>query len=158
MRIKYKVRGPSYPFTSYLIALKVGCHVEHSLHCLRAALAIKRLPKLATYATATQLPYQVPRIHFNTDSFVIGVDTLTSVTLGNHPNQFEDLKVHSEKDEAEVEGIKGGLDIKGTGTFKFHIKDGGGVHLIKVPNSKYVPDLKMCLLGPHHWVQEAKDY
>jgi hypothetical protein len=59
--------------------------------------------------------------------------------------------LHSEKDEAEVKEIKGGLDIKGTGTFKFHIKDNeGGVHLIKILNSKYVPDLKMCLLAPHH--------
>jgi hypothetical protein len=56
--------------------------------------------------------------------------------VGNHPNQFQDLKLHSEKDETEVEGIKGGLDIKSTGTFKFHIKDNeGGVHLIKIPNS-----------------------
>ncbi len=30
--------------------------------------------------------------------------------------------------------------------------------MIKIPNSKYVPDLKMCLLAPHHWAQEAKDY
>jgi hypothetical protein len=87
------------------------------------------------------------------------VDTLASVTPGNHPNQFEDLKLNSEKDEAKVEGIKGGLDIKGTGTFKFHIEDDeGGVHLRKIPNSKYVPDLKMCLLAPYHWAQEAKDH
>ncbi len=87
------------------------------------------------------------------------MDTLTSVMLGNHPNQFEDLKVYSEKDKAEMEGIKGELDIKGTGMFKFHIKDNeGGVHLIKIPNSKYVPDLRLCLLAPHHWVQEAKDH
>jgi hypothetical protein len=87
------------------------------------------------------------------------MDTLASVTLGNPPNQFEDLKLHIEKDEADVEGIKGGLDIKGTDTLKFHIKDNkGGVHLIKIPNSKYVPDLKMCLLAPHHWAQEAKDH
>jgi hypothetical protein len=157
LRIKYKVRGPSYPFTSYLIALKVGCHVKHSLHCLRAALAIKRLPKLATYATATQLPYQVPRIRFDSKSFVIGVDTFASITLGNHPaDQFEDLKTH---DDTEGEGIKEGLDIKGKGTFKFYIKDDeGGVHLIKNPNSKYVPDLKVCLLSPHHWAQEAKGH
>ncbi len=59
----------------------------------------------------------------------------------------------------EVEGIKGGLDIKGTGTFKIHLEDDkGGVHLIKIPNSKYVPDLKVCLLSPHHWAQEAKDH
>ncbi len=55
--------------------------------------------------------------------------------------------------------MKGGLDIQGTGTFKFHIKDNkGGVHLIKIPNSKYIPDLKMCLLVPHHGAQEAKDH
>jgi hypothetical protein len=59
----------------------------------------------------------------------------------------------------EMDGIKGGLDIKGTGTFKFHIEDDeGGVHLIKIPNSKYVPDLKVCLLSPHHWAQQAKDH
>jgi hypothetical protein len=65
------------------------------------------------------------------------INTFASVTLGNHPHQFEDLKLHGEKDDTEVEGIKGGLDIKGTGTFKFHIKDDkGGVHLIKITNSK----------------------
>ncbi len=62
-------------------------------------------------------------------------------------------------DNTEVEGIKGGLDIKGTGMFKFHIEDDkGGVHLIKIHNSKYVPDLNVCLLLPHHWAQEAKDH
>jgi hypothetical protein len=102
------------------------------------------------------LPYQVPRICFDADSFVIGVDTFASITLGNHPDQFEDLKMHN---DTEVEGIKGGLDIKGTGTFKFHIEDDkGGVQLIKIPNSKYVPDLRVCLLLPHHWAQEAKDH
>jgi hypothetical protein len=59
----------------------------------------------------------------------------------------------------EVEGIQGGLGIKCTDTFKFHIEDDeGGVHLIKIPNSKYVPDLKVCLLSHHHWAQEAKDH
>ncbi len=30
--------------------------------------------------------------------------------------------------------------------------------LIKIPNSKYIPDLKVCLLLPHNWAQEAKDH
>ncbi len=84
------------------------------------------------------------------------MDTFASITLGNCPDQFKDLKTHA---DMEVEGIQGGLDIKGTGTFKFHIKDDeGGVHLIKIPNSKYVPNLKVCLLSPHHRAQEAKDH
>ncbi len=78
------------------------------------------------------------------------------VILSNHPDQFEDLNEHN---NMEVEGIQGGLSIKGTGTSKFHIKDDeGGVHLIKIPNSKYVLDLKVCLLLPHHWAQEAKNH
>jgi hypothetical protein len=112
------------------------------------ALTIERLPKLVAFTAATQLPYQVPRIRFNTDSFVICVNTFASIALGNHPDQFKDLEMQG---DTEVEGIKGGLDIKGTGTFKFHIEDDeGGVHLIKIPNSKYVTDLKVCLLLPHH--------
>jgi hypothetical protein len=140
-----------------LISFKVGFCVEHSLHRLRAALNINQcLPKIVAFAASTTLPYQVPSIHFDTDSFIISVDTFASITLGNHPDQFEDLK---EQDDTEVEGIQGGLSIKGTGAFKFHVEDDkGGVHLIKIPNSKYVPDLKVCLLSPHHWAQEAKDH
>jgi hypothetical protein len=44
------------------------------------------------------------------------VDTFASITLGNCPDQFKDLKMH---DDMEVEGIQGGLDIKGTGTLSF---------------------------------------
>jgi hypothetical protein len=122
---------------------------------LKAALTINHLPKLVAFAAATNLPYQVPRIPFDTDSFIIGINTFASITLGNHTDQFKDFKMHN---DTEVEGIKGGLDIKGTGTVKFHEDDKGGVHLIKIPNSKCIPNLKVCLLLPHHWVQEAKDH
>ncbi len=109
-----------------LIAFKVSCRIKHSMRRLKAALTINCLPKIVAFATVTNLPYQVPRIRFDTNSFVIGVDTYASITLGNHPNQFKDLKLHSEKDDTEVEGMKGGLDIKGTGTFKIHIEDDEG--------------------------------
>jgi hypothetical protein len=57
-----------------------------------------------------------------------------------------------------VEGIKEGLEIKGTSTFKFHIKDNdGGVPLFKIPNRNPLPELNICLLLPHHWAQEAQD-
>jgi hypothetical protein len=139
---------PTYLLPIVLIAFKVGCQVENSVRRLKAALTIEQLPKLVAFAAATRLPYQVPVMHFDTISFVIGVDTFALIRLGNHPDQFEDLKMHN---NTEVEGIKGGLDIKGTGTFKFHIEDDEGrVHLIKIPNSKYVPDLRVCLLLPHH--------
>ncbi len=68
-----------------LISFKVGCCVEHSLRRLRAALNMHQcLHKIVTFAASTTLPYQVLSIRFNTDSFVIGVDTFTSITLKNH--------------------------------------------------------------------------
>ncbi len=86
---------PTYHLPLALFAFKVGCQVEHSIRHLKMALTIEQLPKLVAFAVATQLPYQVPRIRFDTNSFVIGVNTFASVTLGNHPHQFEDLKLHS---------------------------------------------------------------
>jgi hypothetical protein len=66
----------------------------------------------------------------------------------NATHLFGDLKLG---EVGEVEGIKSGLDIKGTGTFKFKIKDNNGMtHKIEIPNSLYVPELKRCLLSPQH--------
>jgi hypothetical protein len=100
---------PTYLLPLALIAFKVGCRVKHSVCRLKVALTIECLPKLVAFATATNLPYQVPRIRFDTNSFVIDINTFPSITLGNHPDQFEDLKMHSDKDNTEVEGIKGGV-------------------------------------------------
>jgi hypothetical protein len=150
---------PTYLLTLALIVFKVGCCVDYSMRRLKAALTIKHLPNLVAFAAAINLPYQVPRICFDTNSFVISADTYVLVTMGNCLDQFEDLKLHNGEDNTEVEGMKGGfLETKGTGTFKLHIDNNdGGVHLIKIPNSKSVPELKICFLLPHHWVQEAQD-
>ncbi len=47
--------------------------------------------------------------------------------------------------------IDKGLATQGEETFKFAIKDNDGkVHMIKVPNSLYIPDLRVCLLLPQN--------
>jgi hypothetical protein len=76
---------PTYLLPLALIAFKVGCQVEHSIRCLKWALTIKQLPKLVAFAAATQLPYQVPRIHFDIGSFVIGVKHLCLNHAGKSP-------------------------------------------------------------------------
>jgi hypothetical protein len=65
----------------------------------------------------------------------------------NAPHLFKDLKLG---EVGEVEGIKSGLDIKGTGTFKFKIKDNNGMtHKIKIPNSLYIPELSGASCHPN---------
>ncbi len=81
------------------IAFKVGCCIEYSMRRLREALTIKRLPNIIVFAAATNLPCQAPKIHFDTDSFIIGVNTGALVTMGNSPDQFEDLKLHNDKND-----------------------------------------------------------
>ncbi len=75
---------------------------------LQAALTIKRLPNLAAFALASNLTYQDPQICFDTDSFVISVNTYALVMMGNHPDQFKDLKLHREDDTGWRE-LKEGL-------------------------------------------------
>ncbi len=94
-------------------------------------------------------------VRFDFDCYPIGMDTHAMRCMVNAPHLFKDLKLG---DVGEVEGIKSRLDIKGTGTFKFKIKDNNNMlHKIEIPNSLYISELKRCLLSPQHWVQEAKD-
>ncbi len=94
---------------------------------------------------------------FDTDSFKIVVDNFASQCMANNKAYFEHLVLHREQTQ-NVRGISKGLDIVGTGTFIFDIKDDeGGLHTIKIKNSLYVPELRFCLLLPQHWAQEAGD-
>ncbi len=125
---------------------KVGCYVEGRLRELLASHHLRELPSFPDQP----LPLCPAQL-----TAPIGIDTHTSRCMVNAPHLFEDLKLG---EVGEVEGIKAGLDIKGTGTFKLKIKDNNGMtHKIEILNSLYVPELKRCLLSPQHWVQEAKD-
>ncbi len=84
---------PTYLLPLALIVFKVGFCVNYSMRHLKMALTIKHLPNLVAFAAATNLPYKVLRIRFGTNSFVIGVNTNASVMMGNHLDQFEDLKL-----------------------------------------------------------------
>jgi hypothetical protein len=120
-------------------------------HHLRELLSISR----PTYAALSSAVNHTATVPFDSNCHPIVIDTHTLRCMVNVPHLFKDLKLG---DVGEVEGIKSGLDMNGTGTFKFKIKDNNGMtHKIKVPNSLYVPELRRCLLSPQHWVQEAKD-
>ena len=74
-------------------------------------------------------------MHFDTDSFLIGINTFASITIVTHPEHFDDLILT--KKDGIVEGIEGGLAIKGKGTFKFNIEDDHGkVHHTKFPAAR----------------------
>ncbi len=136
---------------------RVGCRVKGRLRELIASHHPRELPSFPqpNFTALLSAVDCTKAVHFDSDSYPIGIDTHAMHCIANAPLLFKDLKLG---DVGEVEGIKSGLDIKGMGTFKFKIKDNNSMtHEIKIPNSLYVPELKRCLLSPQHWVQEAKD-
>ena len=153
-------------FAFALASLKVGCRVESWFRRPRAwwssLLDCNRhedrgLSKMARMCALNGV-HGNPLTdigHFDTDSFPIRVDNHASYCMANAPHLFEDLVLSN---VGTVDGINDGLAVKGKGTFKFRIaNDSGGVHVIRIPNSLYLPKLDKCLLSPQHWAQEAGD-
>jgi hypothetical protein len=140
-----------------VLLFKVGCRIEGRVRVIVTSPQLRELSSITvlTYTTLSSVVGCILAIQFDFDSYLIGINTHASRCMVNTPHLFKDLKL---REVGEVEGIKLGLDIKGTGTFKFKIEDNNGMtHKIKIPNSFYVPALKRHLLSPQHWVQEAKD-
>ncbi len=141
----------TYLFPALFTAFKIGCRVESFLQQfsgpLRSHLAFQ------SKQTPTILP-----VRFDSDSFLIGVDSHASRCMVNNTHLFEDLCLNENNEQ--VSGIADGLAIEGEGTFKFDVTDDNGKRhtiKIKIKNSLYVPKMRRCLLLPQHWAQEAKN-
>jgi hypothetical protein len=127
-------------FALAIASLKIGCHVELYLQSLCHACF-----------TALQGTHGNPwsnQVHFNSDSFPIGVDNHVSYCYVNSLHLLDNLILSN---EGSVDGITDGLPIMGKGTFNFTIGDDNcRWHDIRIPKSLYVPRMKKCLLSPQH--------
>eukprot|EP00978_Attheya_sp_CCMP212_P037948 scaffold183254_cov63-Attheya_sp.AAC.2 len=95
------------------------------------------------------------KAHFDSDSFLIGVDHHTSKTMTNRTEHFISpiTPIHNQI----VKGI-GEARVVGEGTLCWHIEDDDGIsHAVTIKNALYVPDLPICLLCPQQWSQQAND-
>ena len=163
-----KIKRPKKPFVSstgtkgnyskqlrtYLLPLamasfRVGCRIEIFLRRLR-----QPPPTLIALSSQTDTPDE-SYLHFDSDSYKIGVDNHASRCMVNSPHLFTDLQLIPQG--KQVDGIGAGLKIEGVGTYEMSLEDDAGrKHKIQIPNSLYLPELRQCLLSPQHWAQEAK--
>ena len=71
--------------------------------------------------------------------------------MGNNRRLFENLVLV--RTAQKVGGISKGSTIQGKGTLVLTINNNTGKpHRVRIPNSLYLPGLRMCLLSPQHWV------
>jgi hypothetical protein len=144
----------TYIFLAIFAAFKVGCQVEVFLwRFLGPPIWDSTYLALQSKTTLQSAPLT---IRFDSDSYPIGVDNHAAKCMANTPHLFDNL--HLNNNNECVNGITSGLDLAGEGTFKFNVTDNNGnAHMIKIPNSLYIPNLQRCLLLPQHWMQEAGD-
>lgn len=101
----------------------------------------------------------INRARFDTDSFAIGIDSQCSRTMSGDKSHFRNLCPVQPGQFNPVDGIGGGLAIHSIGDFVFRLTaDDGSVHTIVLPNSLYVPGMKLPLLCPQHWCSVAGDH
>jgi hypothetical protein len=138
----------TYLFTALWFSFRVGCCVEAVL-----GTAIKWVHAVRWPSTLVRLAFQAQRssprndVWFNSNLFAIGVDNHASRCMGNDKRIFKNLVLACTAQQ--VGGISKGLVIKGKGTLVVTINDDNGKpHRIKIPNSLYLPGLRMCLLSP----------
>jgi hypothetical protein len=88
-------------------------------------------------------------IHFDMDSYTIGVENHALGCMANAPHLFEDLEVAPQCQH--VSGIAAGIEIRGMGIYIMRLQDNQGkMHAIKIPNSLYLPELRQCILLPQY--------
>ncbi len=146
----------TYLFAAFWKAYQVGCCVEWLFRaiikqlCWPGSICLALQAGCHPSATAT-------RPQFDSDSFAVGVDNHASCCMGNNRWLFENLVLV--RTAQKVGGISNGLMIQGKRMLVLTINDDTGKpHRVRIPNSLYLPGLRMCLLSPQHWAQEARDY
>jgi hypothetical protein len=118
-----------------VLLFKVGCCIEGQVREILTSCCLRELPSITrlTYTALLSVVDRISAIQFDSDSYPIRIDTHDSSCMVNAPHLFKDLKLG---EVGEVESIKLGFDIKGTGTLKFKIEDDNDMmHEIKIPNS-----------------------
>jgi hypothetical protein len=146
-----KPKGKAYLWALALTAFRVGCCVEYGLRLLLKQWGgLLRLTKHQAICLAFQAEGGgcSPHVCFDSDSIPVGVDNHTSCCLANQRRLFKNLRPFC---SGCVGGVEGGLEIKGQGILVLDVNnDNGKPHCLKIPNSLFLPDLRMCLLSPQH--------
>ena len=99
---------------------------------------------------------RMQKIRFDTDSFLIGVDTYISRYMTNIIDHFETCVPNNRNNRGRIKVSDGGrMEVKGRGTVTWKLDDYGvAVHKVKIRETLYVPKLDSLLLASQHAAQE----
>jgi hypothetical protein len=101
LTVKAKLR--TYLVSVVVSAFKAGCRVEGWLRELLTFHCLRELPSFPgpNFTALSSAIDRTRAVHFNSDSYPIGIDTHATRCMANAPHRFKDLKlgdVHEAKD------------------------------------------------------------
>ena len=146
-KIKTKPRHKYYRHFNYLKR-------KRPKQCLKPRFFILHAPVVDCYSNDES--HQPRSIHFDTDSRKLRVDNGASRCMSSYIEDFIDVPQPTNE---SVRGVVGSANNNKKGTIQWSIEDDDGkTHVIRLPNSLYVPETNIRLLSPQHWSQTAKDH
>jgi len=94
----------TYLFPIVVSIFKVGCCVKGQVREILTCHCLRELPSITrpTYTALSSAFDCIAAIRFDSDSYLIGIDSHASRCMANAPHLIEDLKL---RDVGEVEGI-----------------------------------------------------
>ena len=95
------------------------------------------------------------KIKFDTDSFMIGVDTCRIYCITNNIDHFETCVPNNQNNKSRIKLVDSDkMEVKSRLTVMWKLEDDDGVvHNIKIKDMLYVSKLDRCLLSPRHVAQ-----
>ena len=102
--------------------------------------------KMFCYSGKEDTYHETNYLHFDTDSFQIGIDNHSSRCISPNPRDFIGPIQPSNN---VLNGIAGSLKVQGIGTIIWKIRDDNGkIHEIKIKECLYIPQAKTRLFSP----------
>jgi hypothetical protein len=97
-------------------------------------------------------------VQYNTDSVLIGINTLSSYTCTNSMQDFLPRRYSPDQTES-ITGL-GGMtqDMTGIGTVRWLIRDNdGALHEFILPHVQFIPSNPICILSPQCLGKDLQD-
>ena len=99
---------------------------------------------------------EITQDHFDSYSFIIGVDIQTPRTISNQKAHF----VHDTRPlpHQHIKGIGGNVTIQGQGKVKWNVEDyDGRVYTLEIRDTLYSSESPLYTLFPQHWDQKSSN-
>ena len=119
--------------------------------CEKPQSSSNEVPPAKTCLQTNQESYSTDAVSFDSDTALVYLDTCATGSMSPFESDFVPGTFTINSEATGVEGSGGSLELQGYGTVRYTVHDDDGrSHIIEIPNTAYIPQLKYRLLAPQY--------